>query len=162
MREDGDSTRFVDRCDGLGEIEVGGDWLRHPQRQDVAVHAADFYAWNDLKRIKMLVLKGVEARIQCIMVGDCDGIQPRTLPCDKIQQGFHARFAVAGVGVHVQVGASEGLMLAHGVGLIMQGDSSNGFKIRRECKEMVMNRCIVERLPLTKAFAAGMICCTEL
>lgn len=65
----------------------------------------------------MLVLKGIEAGIQCIMVGNGDGVQLRTMFCDEIQQGVHAVFSIAGIGMHVNIGASDGL-LCHGQFLI--------------------------------------------
>jgi len=77
------------------------------------IYAANFHPRNNLKGINMLVLKGIQAGIQCIMIRNSDSVQFWTVLCNEVQQGINFRDAITGVGMHVKVCVSGFGFLMH-------------------------------------------------
>lgn len=104
MRENRHAARFMDGGGGLFEGKVTGNGARDPQREDMPVARADFHTGDDLERIATILRTCPQTGFQTVVIGDAHDIEIETTR-GIIEHFDGARSAVAGGGVHMQIGA---------------------------------------------------------
>jgi hypothetical protein len=105
MRQDGDAALFMNCRDGFLHRHAFGDGLGDPQGDNMAFARGDLDAGDDVERVVRPVRICPQAGVQYVMVGDGNHIQATPF-FHIVQDLLHCRKAIAGFGVHVDIGAA--------------------------------------------------------
>lgn len=111
--QDRDTAGLANGRHGVHQVHISGYGRCNPEREDMASAAGYLHTGDDVERVALFLFIGPKRRIEGIMVGDGDDIEMRLVAGDVVKQVADGACAVAGGGVHVQVGITVMLGWGH-------------------------------------------------
>ncbi len=108
MCQNSEAALFMNRGDGFSYRHAFGNGLGNPQTDDMPAARGDFHTGDNIERVAITLLISPQTGIQHIVIGDGDDVQitPVGNALQNLSSGCEA---IAGTGVHVNIGTTSEL-----------------------------------------------------